>query len=158
LNQTSLPFASAEPLAGSRKWTVLVVDDEDPVRELIAYVLESHGYRVLRARHSREALFLHSGFPGAFDLLVTDICMHPHADGFDLARAILRDRPDLRVIYSSGFVDPERLKRELERSGALFLPKPFTPMALLDCVQRSLAAGAAVAESAMAESESASRD
>jgi CheY-like chemotaxis protein len=138
LNRTFLPSAPAEPPTASRKWTVLVVDDEDPVRELIAYVLESHGYMVLRARHSREALFLHAGFPGTFDLLVTDICMHPHADGFDLARAMLRGRPELRVIYSSGFVEPERLRREIELSGALFLPKPFTPMALLDCVQRSL--------------------
>jgi two-component system, cell cycle sensor histidine kinase and response regulator CckA len=125
---------------------VLVVDDEDPVRELIAYVLESHGYTVFRARHSREALFLNSGFTGTFDLLVTDICMHPHADGFDLARAMLGFRPDLRVIYSSGFVEPERLKREMEFSGALFLPKPFTPMALMDCVQRSLAIPATLQE------------
>lgn len=152
MNQTSLPSANAEPRPRSGKWTVLVVDDEDPVRELIAYVLESHGYLVFRARHSREALFLNTGFPGNFDLLVTDICMQPHADGFDLARAMLRDRPDLRVIYSSGFVEPERLKREVEHSGALFLPKPFTPMALLDCVQRSLAAPA------LAEPENASRE
>jgi two-component system, cell cycle sensor histidine kinase and response regulator CckA len=149
LNQTNLLSAPADPAAASRKWNILVVDDEDPVRELIAYVLESHGYTIFRARHSREALFLSTGFPGAFDLLVTDICMHPHADGFELARAMLRVRPDLRVIYSSGFVEPERLKREVEASRALFLPKPFTPMALLECVQRTLAVpGLAVAENA----------
>jgi two-component system cell cycle sensor histidine kinase/response regulator CckA len=124
--------------AESGRPNVLVVDDEDPVRELVAYVLESHGYRVFRARHSREALFLHAGFPGPFHLLFTDICMHPHVDGFDLARAMRRDRPDLRIIYASGFVEPDRLKREVEGSGALFLPKPFTPSALLDCVQRCL--------------------
>ncbi len=131
------PGADLRP--GSRNKNILVVDDEDPVRELIAYVLESHGYSVLRARHSREALFLNSGFSGNFDLLVTDICMHPHADGFDLAREILRDRPEMRVIYSSGFVEPERLQRELEASRGRFLPKPFTPMALLDCVRHTLA-------------------
>jgi two-component system, cell cycle sensor histidine kinase and response regulator CckA len=120
------------------KWNVLVVDDEDPVRELVAYVLESHGFSVYRARHSREALFLHSGFTGDFHLLWTDICMNPHADGFDLARALRRDRPQMQVIYSSGFVEPDRLKREVEAFGALFLPKPFTPAALLDCVLRSL--------------------
>jgi DNA-binding NtrC family response regulator len=139
LNPTCLEPPSAEPRAGSRPGTILVVDDEDPVRELIAYVLESHGYTIVRARHSREALFLDSCFAGTFDLLVTDICMHPHADGFALARALLLTRPGLRVIFSSGFVDPERLKREVEVSGALFLPKPFTPGGLLDCVRRSLA-------------------
>jgi two-component system cell cycle sensor histidine kinase/response regulator CckA len=146
LNQTFLMTHNAVPFADPSKRTILVVDDEDPVRELIAYVLESHGYTVFRARHSREALFLHSGFPGTFDLLVTDICMLPHADGFDLARAMLRDRPDMRVIYASGFVEPERLQREIEHSGAIFLPKPFTPTALLDCVQRSLLVPAAIAQ------------
>ena len=128
----------AEPRAASGPWNILVVDDEDPVRELVSYVLESHGLTVFRARHSREALHLHSVFKGVFHLLVTDICMRPHEDGFDLARAIRRERPDVRIIYSSGFVEPERLQREVDGSGALFLPKPFTPAALLDCVQRSL--------------------
>lgn len=139
MNQTALMPPGADFSPGSPKKNILVVDDEDPVRELIAYVLESHGYTVIRARHSREALFLNAGFPGEFDLLVTDICMDPHADGFDLAREILRDRPGMRVIYSSGFVEPERLQRELEASRARFLPKPFTPMALLDCVRHTLA-------------------
>jgi two-component system cell cycle sensor histidine kinase/response regulator CckA len=125
----------------SRKRNVLVVDDEDPVRELIAYVLDSHGYRVFSARNAREALYLHAGFPGTFHLLLTDICMEPFEDGFNLARAIRSGRPDLRIIYASGYVEPDRLQREVDGTGALFLPKPFTPAALLDAVQRSLTAG-----------------
>jgi len=140
LTKASLIPPGAVPDAESDMPNILVVDDEDPVRELIAYVLDSHGYRVLRARHSREALFLHAGFPGTLHLLLTDICMHPFEDGFDLARVMHRDRPDLRIIYASGFVEPDRLRREVEESGALFLAKPFTPAALLDCVQRSLKA------------------
>lgn len=126
------------PRMESGKGNVLVVDDEDPIRELVAYVLEHHGYTVFRAKHSREALFLHSGFLGTFHLLFTDICMQPHDDGFTLARALRRERPELRVIYASGFVEPERLRHEVEESGALFLPKPFTPSEILDCVHRSL--------------------
>ena len=125
----------------SGKLNVLVVDDEDPVRELIAYVLGSNGYRVFSARHAREALYLHAGFPGTFHLLLTDICMDPHEDGFVLARTLRRGQPDLRVIYASGYVEPDRLQREVDETGALFLPKPFTPAALLDAVQRSLTAG-----------------
>lgn len=129
---------SAPPGENSGKRNVLVVDDEDPVRDLIAYVLDSHGYRVFSARHAREALYLNAGFPGTFHLLLTDICMGPHEDGFVLARALRSGRPDLRIIYASGFVEPDRLQREVDGTGALFLPKPFTPSALLDCVQRSL--------------------
>ena len=128
----------AEPRAASGPWNILVVDDEDPVRELVSYVLESHGFTVFRARHSREALHLHSGFKGVFHLLVTDICMKPHEDGFDLARAIRRERPDVRIIYSSGFVEPERLQREVDGSGALFLPKPFTMKQLVETVKAAM--------------------
>jgi two-component system cell cycle sensor histidine kinase/response regulator CckA len=141
LTQSSL-ISPATPLEEDfGKPNVLVVDDEDPVRELIAYVLDSHGYRVFSARHSREALYLNAGFTGTFHLLLTDICMQPHEDGFALARAIRRGRPDLRVIYSSGYVEPALLQQEVDRTGGLFLPKPFTPAGLLDCVHRSLAAG-----------------
>lgn len=119
---------------------VLLVDDEDPIRELAAYVLESHGYKVFRARNSREAAFLHSEFNGIFHLLFTDICMQPYEDGFTLAKKLRRMQPDLRIIYASGFVEPERLKSEVESSSALFLPKPFTPDGLLDCVRRCLTA------------------
>jgi two-component system cell cycle sensor histidine kinase/response regulator CckA len=141
LTEASLILPPAPPGEDSGKRNVLIVDDEDPVRELMAYVLDSHGYRVFSARNAREALYLHAGFPGDFHLLLTDICMHPHEDGFVLARAIRRGRPDLRVIYSSGYVEPDRLQKEVESTGALFLPKPFSPAALLDCVQRSLATG-----------------
>jgi two-component system cell cycle sensor histidine kinase/response regulator CckA len=128
------------PEEESGKLNVLVVDDEDPVRELITYVLDSHGYRVFSARHAREALFLHAGFPGTIHLLLTDICMHPHEDGFVLARTLRCGRPDLRIIYASGYVESDRLQREVDGTGGLFLPKPFTPAALLDAVQRSLTA------------------
>ncbi|MBW8890516.1 MAG: response regulator [Fibrobacteres bacterium] len=140
MTEGSLIPPNTWPEEESGKLNVLVVDDEDPVRELIAYVLDSHGYRVFSARHAQEALFLHAGFPGTFHLLLTDICMDPHEDGFVLARALRRGRPDLRVIYASGYVEPDRLQREVDGTGALFLPKPFTPAALLETVQRSLTA------------------
>jgi CheY-like chemotaxis protein len=85
-------------------------------------------------------VFLNAGFPGTFHLLLTDVCLGPHEDGFALARSLRRNRPDLRVIYASGYVEPDRLQREVDWSGALFLSKPFTPAALLDVVQRSLTA------------------
>ena len=134
-----IPTATWPEEEGGKR-NVLVVDDEDPVRELIAYVLGSHGYRVFSARHFRDALLLNASFSGTFHLLLTDICMYPHEDGFVLARALRNDRPDLRVIYASGYVEPDLLQKEVDGTGGLFLPKPFTPAALLDTVQRSLTA------------------
>ena len=119
---------------------VLVVDDDESVRELMALVLEAEGYTVVRARHSREALYLHEEFPGTFHVLLTDICMGPHANGFTLAREVRRDRPDIRVIYASGFVDHNELQAELEASPSSFLAKPFTPASLVACVRESLLA------------------
>lgn len=118
---------------------ILVVDDDDSVRELMAIVLEAEGYTVFRARHSREALYLSSEFPGTIHLLLTDICMQPHADGFSLAREIRRDRPDIQVIFASGFVDHHKLESELEARPSEFLAKPFSPSALVDRVRKSLA-------------------
>lgn len=139
MTETLLPASAHALRTEAQTRNVLVVDDETPIRELMAYVLESEGYTVFRARHSREALYLNSEFNGTFHLLLTDICMQPHDDGFSLARAVRRHRPDIRVIYASGFVEPDRLRSEVEGSGALFLPKPFTPSGLLACVRQSLA-------------------
>jgi two-component system cell cycle sensor histidine kinase/response regulator CckA len=143
VTETLLPASAHALRTETQTRNVLVVDDESPIRDLMAFVLESEGYTVFRARHSREALYLNAEFNGTFHLLVTDICMQPHEDGFALARVVRRHRPDIRVIYSSGFVEPDRLRHAVEESGALFLPKPFTPNALLACVRQSLAVPAA---------------
>lgn len=120
--------------------TVLIVDDEEAVRDLMAYVLESEGYAVAKAGDSREAMRLHAENPGGFQLLLTDICMKPYEDGFTLARALRRESPDLKVIFASGFVDHNLLQAELRDSPARFLPKPFTPATLIKCVRAVLAA------------------
>lgn len=117
---------------------VLVVDDDQAVRELMAYVLECEGYTVFKARHSRDALYLHFDFAGTFHLLLTDICMKPHEDGFTLARAMRRERPDMKVVFASGYVDQDQLRNELREAPAGFLPKPFTPAALVECVRAVL--------------------
>ena len=140
-----LPFHDSDRALASNRLeaglqNVLVVDDDESVRELMAMVLEAEGYTVFRARHSREALYLHEEFPGTFHVLLTDISMNPHADGFTLARALRRERPDIRVIYASGCVDHDELQAELEANPSSFLAKPFTPASLLACVRNSLTA------------------
>jgi CheY-like chemotaxis protein len=118
-----------------RQATILVVDDDAPIRALVAQVLESRGYEVLVAADSTSALRVASGHPSAIHLLLTDIMM-PHGNGIALARAFLDKWPETRVLYMSGF-EPETL--ELVQNGAapegLFLAKPFTPRQLIEHVQ-----------------------
>jgi CheY-like chemotaxis protein len=130
-------------LESGRSRNILVVDDDESVRELMAMVLESDGYTVLRARHPMEALHFNREFPGCIDLLVTDFSMKPFQNGFELAHQVRTTRPDIRVVYVSGFVEHNVLQEELDTSTALFLPKPFTPFALLDRVEKALSLPAA---------------
>ena len=124
--------------------TVLVVDDDESVRELMAQVLESDGHRVIRARHSRDALILAGEYSGIIHLLLTDIRMDPFPDGFTLARALQGERPGIRVLYASGFVDQNQLQNELAVSSARFLAKPFSPTTLAATVRGLLTQPASI--------------
>jgi CheY-like chemotaxis protein len=125
-------------LESGRSRNVLVVDDDESVRELIAMVLEADGYTVLRARHAPEALLFNSEFSGSLDLLVTDFCMKPFQNGFELARQIRASRPEIRVLYVSGFVEHNVLQQEIDSAAAFFLAKPFSPSGLLNSVNKAL--------------------
>jgi CheY-like chemotaxis protein len=104
--------------------TVLVVDDDEDVRELAVGVLEDSGYRVLAACDGDDALRILAGNP-AVDVLFTDIMM-PGLDGFSLARAALREHPALRVVYASGYFAGATLGPE----PVPFLAKPYRPAQL----------------------------
>ena len=119
--------------------TVLVVEDDAAVRELVARLMQRAGYAVLKARHSDEALYFSVEFTGSIHLLITDLCMAPHFNGRRLAEMIRRDRPDIRVLYISGFVDDDAVVTEIELGLAHFLPKPFTPEILLESVRLAMA-------------------
>jgi len=109
--------------------TVLVVEDEDIVRELVCEVLEHQGYNVLCARDGIEALNLAQDYDGEIHLLVTDVIM-PHMNGHELANKLTALRPDMKVLYVSGYSD-----NDIGDHGTLdpryeLLQKPFTPQAL----------------------------
>lgn len=118
--------------------TVLLVEDESMVRELVASVLQSGGYTVIKARHSTEALYFNGEFDGPVHLLLTDLCMSPHLNGRRLAELVRISRPGIPVLYMSGYVDDEEVFREVQNDKALFLSKPFSPDALLTTVRRAL--------------------
>lgn len=115
--------------------TILVVEDAESVRKLVCAMLASGGYRCLEAADGREALQLLEDRPQLFDLVLTDIVM-PGMSGVELARHLNRIRPEMRVVFMSGYAD-DPLMDKIEE-GALLLSKPFTAAALLDAIRQSL--------------------
>ena len=109
--------------------TILLVEDEGAVRDLTRRCLEASGYRVLQAGSAEEALDAVSRHDGSLDLLLTDVIM-PGASGPELSRRLLVERPDLRVLFVSGYTDETIASHRLLASGASFLQKPFTPESL----------------------------
>ncbi|HKP94597.1 MAG TPA: response regulator [Fibrobacteria bacterium] len=124
--------------SAGRSEIILVVDDDEAVRELMAVVLEADGFTVLRAGHSQEALFRSGEFAGTIHLLLTDFCMRPHENGLELAKLVRASRPDIKVVFASGFVEQDVLREEIASTPASFLPKPFSPAGLLACVRKAL--------------------
>lgn len=119
--------------------TILVVDDEDAIRNLAALVLESDGYRVLKAQHSDEALLLMDTHKENIHLLLTDVRMDPYMNGCELAKCMRLLRPDICVLYISGYTNNAMVQQEVEDQRASFLPKPFSPKDLVEKVRVVLA-------------------
>lgn len=103
--------------------TILVVEDEPLVREQIRRALEPPGYTILSAGNGTDAIAIEAAHRGPIHLLLTDIIM-PDLQGPDLARRIRRRRPEIKVLYMSGFVGHEAVPAA--SPGSAFLPKPFT--------------------------------
>jgi DNA-binding NtrC family response regulator len=118
--------------------TILVVDDEDSIRNLAALVLENDGYQVLKAQHSDEALLLLDSFKDPVHLLLTDVKMDPFLTGCELAKCIRILRPDIGVLYISGFPNNPMVQQEVLEARAAFLAKPFSPRDLLEKVRTVL--------------------
>lgn len=115
--------------------TVLLVDDEEPVRAFARAVLAEHGYKVREAASGPDALSVLAQ-QGAPDLLVTDVVM-PGMGGLDLARRVGEMAPDVPVLFISGYVDDAALREEASQ-GAALLPKPFLSGDLLSAVDDAL--------------------
>jgi signal transduction histidine kinase len=114
----------AEALTGAE--TILLVEDEARVRKLIVDVLSARGYTVLEATRGEEAIRLVNAHNGSIDLAVVDVVM-PEMSGPDLIKQIEPIRPDLRVLYISGYTDEAIVHHGIPDSGAAFLQKPFLP-------------------------------
>ena len=109
--------------------TILVVEDEAVLRKMIVDFLESTGYKVLNAESASEAVGHVQLFPGTIDLVLTDIVM-TDMNGADLARFLCALRPELRVLYMSGYSDGALGDKFVLPKDVAFLQKPFSRMKL----------------------------
>ncbi len=129
--------ASLECGAEGGSEVVLLVEDEESIRLPVAEVLESRGYTVLAAADGHEALEVAAGYHGAIDLMVTDVVM-PGMSGSELAEQLTRSRPELKVLFVSGYPASSIAHRGRPHEHPYFLQKPFAPAVLLDAVRRAL--------------------
>ena len=128
----------ARPLPPIGTGTVLVVEDQDGVRNMVCDVLAGLGYTVLECSDPVAATERYQEEGERIDLLLTDLVM-PRMDGVELARRISTNRPDLRMLYMSGYAEGSLVERGLNFPGSTFLEKPFTPAQLAEKVRDALA-------------------
>ena len=120
-----------------RSETVLVVEDEEIVRQLVCTVLKDSGYDVICASNGIEALQMSEQHQGKIKLMITDVVM-PQLGGLDLARRLAVLRPETRVLYVSGYSENDMSEQGILASDLEFLEKPFTPQALTRKVREVL--------------------
>ena len=135
------PVAGTKPARGTE--TVLLVEDEELVRSLERKVLEESGYTVLEALSANHALELAEQHDGVIDLLLTDVVM-PQLSGRELADLLAPERPEMRILYASGYTADAITRHGVLEQGIAFLPKPLTPTSLLRKVREVLDAPLAV--------------
>ncbi|HXJ03322.1 MAG TPA: response regulator, partial [Micropepsaceae bacterium] len=117
--------------------TILLVEDEDAVRSFAARALRMRGYTVLEAPGGEAGLEIVRNHAGAIDLLITDVVM-PNMDGPTLVRAARRVRPDMRIIFMSGYAEDAFRRNEEKAEDLHFLPKPFSLKQLVAKVKEVL--------------------
>jgi DNA-binding NtrC family response regulator len=119
-----------------RTETVLIVEDEIAVRELASEFLKTAGYNVLTAENGMDALAIAEGLQQPIHALVTDIVL-PKMPGPELAERVKRIRPDVKVIYMSGYLEYDKKEEQFLEEG-VFLQKPYTRDALVAKVDEIL--------------------
>jgi DNA-binding response OmpR family regulator len=117
--------------------TVLLVEDQDFVRRFARRVLENYGYKVLEAEGAEEACALVAGHAGEIHLLLTDVILRG-MNGKKLSESLLSLRPNLKVLFMSGYPADVITRRGMLEPGLIYLQKPFTPDAMVAKVREVL--------------------
>ncbi len=109
--------------------TLLLVEDEETLRKLGIRILEGLGYKVLQAGNGDEAISLAVEYKERIDLMLTDVVM-PGMNGAELARHLVLHRPEMKVLFTSGYTDDAITRHGVLDEGVSFIGKPYTPSAL----------------------------
>ncbi len=117
--------------------TILLVEDEDAVRQLVSETLEARGYRLLQARDPFTALTIANEYRGEIDLLLTDVVL-PQMNGPELFKRIVMLYPNIKILYMSGYTDDVIVHHGVLQSGTHFLQKPFSINSLEQKVKQVL--------------------
>jgi len=117
--------------------TVLLVEDDPQVRQVVRWVLDNNGYRVLEAAGPGDALDLATRHTAPIHLLLTDVVM-PQMSGRVLADLLIPERPGMAVLFMSGYTTAAVVQHGVLDPGIAYLQKPFTPDALARAVRRAL--------------------
>ena len=117
--------------------TILLVEDDEMVRNLVRETLERQGYKVMDSADPQDARRTAEHFKGPIQLMITDVVM-PKVSGRELAEQLTRKRPDMKVLYMSGYTDNAVVNSGLLHKEVAFLQKPFTPAALAQKVREVL--------------------
>jgi two-component system cell cycle sensor histidine kinase/response regulator CckA len=115
--------------------TILIVDDNDEIVELVKCMLSLEGYSIIDGCSGEDALYLNERYPFPIHLLLTDIRMSPNMNGCDLAQAMRIVRPGIKVLYMSAFTEDDRVAEEVAAGNAGYLQKPFSRKELLGMVE-----------------------
>jgi len=109
--------------------TILIVEDEENVRELLLRSLARHGYTLLTAHDGHDALRVAARYKGAIDLVLTDVVM-PHMGGPELVASMRARLPAVKALLMSGYTDDAMVRHGLLMADVSFIQKPYTPLAL----------------------------
>ena len=139
------PAAAPAPRPAGGGEAILLLEDDPQVRQVVARALEEAGYRLLVTGSAAEALAAEAAWGGALDLLLSDVIL-PDRPGPEVAAAIARRRPGLRVLFMSGYTGDAISRQGVLAPGVQLLQKPFTGGALLARVRAVLDAPAAAGE------------
>jgi PAS domain S-box-containing protein len=128
---------TAAPLPATGQETILLVEDESDVRALAREVLERQGYTVLEANDGAQAVAVYEKEGARIDLILTDVVM-PRMSGREMVDRVRATRPDMRVLYMSGYTGDAIVRHGVLDASMLLLGKPFTPVALIAKVREVL--------------------
>ncbi|MCP4675788.1 MAG: response regulator [Deltaproteobacteria bacterium] len=123
--------------AGGGSETILVVEDQNAVRQMVVGILEDLGYEVMEAENSERALQLAASYSNDIHLLLTDVVM-PRMSGRNLADRLMEVRPETKVLFMSGYADEEVLRWGVQQGTVELIAKPFTSQALAERIRKIL--------------------